>query len=168
MAEEDECAVDDDDMDEDEAGAEPEVVHLQEIVEGLWVGDLVAAMDTEGLKARGIVRSLSSHWDTRAIYPSSPVGALPRGPNLICRPISYPSSGQRSNLRPTLPSSHSRSMIRPIQISSRTFLRASRGLEKPFAVENGRANESDDHPVNLSADGHRPRPPNPLDHLRLL
>lgn len=36
-----------------------EVIHLQEIVGGLWVGDLVAAMDSEGLDARGIVSSPS-------------------------------------------------------------------------------------------------------------
>lgn len=68
MADEDEFAVaEDDDDDEDvvmsgqtqggQGGAEEEqeVVHLQEIVEGLWVGDLVAAMDTEGLEEKGIV-----------------------------------------------------------------------------------------------------------------
>lgn len=33
-----------------------EVVHLQEVVEGLWIGDLVAAMDIPGLQERGIVR----------------------------------------------------------------------------------------------------------------
>lgn len=49
------------DEDEDEIAVEDEeedmqeVVHLQEVVEGLWVGDLVAAMDTEGLEERGIV-----------------------------------------------------------------------------------------------------------------
>jgi len=32
-----------------------EIVHLQEVVEGLWIGDLVAAMDTAGLEERGIV-----------------------------------------------------------------------------------------------------------------
>ncbi len=31
-----------------------EVVHLQEVVEGLWIGDLVAAMDQKGLEQRGI------------------------------------------------------------------------------------------------------------------
>lgn len=33
----------------------PGVTHLQEIQEGLWIGDLVAAMDTAGLEERGIV-----------------------------------------------------------------------------------------------------------------
>jgi dual specificity phosphatase 12 len=46
---ENENAVEDDEEDMQE------VVHLQEVVEGLWVGDLVAAMDTEGLEERGIV-----------------------------------------------------------------------------------------------------------------
>ncbi|KAI9632039.1 uncharacterized protein MKK02DRAFT_21395 [Dioszegia hungarica] len=36
-----------------------EVIHLQEIVGGLWVGDLVAAMDSEGLDARGITNIVS-------------------------------------------------------------------------------------------------------------
>jgi dual specificity phosphatase 12 len=54
------------DEDEDEIAVEDdeeemqEVVHLQEVVEGLWVGDLVAAMDTEGLEERGIVSCRSS------------------------------------------------------------------------------------------------------------
>jgi len=43
------------DEDDDTFGGGGEVVHLQEIVEGLWVGDLVAAMDLEGLEQRGIV-----------------------------------------------------------------------------------------------------------------
>jgi hypothetical protein len=42
---------------DEEAFEEPGVTHLQEIQEGLWIGDLVAAMDTAGLEARGIVRS---------------------------------------------------------------------------------------------------------------
>lgn len=64
---EDDSAVDDDDDDEDtteemstrrqddDQTAVDAVVHLQEIVEGLWVGDLVAAMDSAGLDERGIV-----------------------------------------------------------------------------------------------------------------
>ncbi|OCF43584.1 hypothetical protein I317_02602 [Kwoniella heveanensis CBS 569] len=36
-----------------------EVVHLQEVVDGLWIGDLVAAMDTDGLEQRGITNILS-------------------------------------------------------------------------------------------------------------
>ncbi|WVW84652.1 hypothetical protein I302_106686 [Kwoniella bestiolae CBS 10118] len=36
-----------------------EVVHLQEVVDGLWIGDLVAAMDVEGLQQRGITNILS-------------------------------------------------------------------------------------------------------------
>lgn len=42
--------------DKDEVG---KVVHLQEVVEGLWIGDLVAAMDTKGLQERGIVSDYS-------------------------------------------------------------------------------------------------------------
>lgn len=34
---------------------EEEVEHLQQVCDGLWVGDLVAAMDVEGLRERGIV-----------------------------------------------------------------------------------------------------------------
>ncbi|WVR06350.1 hypothetical protein IAU60_003381 [Kwoniella sp. DSM 27419] len=55
--------------DEDEEGEEGEdglgeegqgeVVHLQEVVDGLWIGDLVSAMDTEGLERRGITNILS-------------------------------------------------------------------------------------------------------------
>jgi dual specificity phosphatase 12 len=40
--------------DEEEFEA-PGVTHMQEIQEGLWIGDLVAAMDTAGLEERGIV-----------------------------------------------------------------------------------------------------------------
>lgn len=42
---------------------ENEIVHLQEVVEGLWIGDLVAAMNTTGLEERGIVRRSSSTHD---------------------------------------------------------------------------------------------------------
>lgn len=34
---------------------EEEIEHLQQVCDGLWVGDLVAAMDVEGLRERGIV-----------------------------------------------------------------------------------------------------------------
>ena len=58
--EDDDEVVEDDDFygyrgqgEEDEAIRE--VVHFQEIVPGLWVGDLVAAMDADGLQERGIV-----------------------------------------------------------------------------------------------------------------
>jgi dual specificity phosphatase 12 len=40
--------------DEEEFEA-PGVTHMQEIQEGLWIGDLVAAMDTAGLEEKGIV-----------------------------------------------------------------------------------------------------------------
>lgn len=41
--------------DEDREEEEMEVVHLQEALPGLWIGDLVAAMDVRGLEQRGIV-----------------------------------------------------------------------------------------------------------------
>ncbi|WWC62551.1 uncharacterized protein I303_105147 [Kwoniella dejecticola CBS 10117] len=41
------------------SGSKSEVVHLQEVVDGLWIGDLVSAMDTEGLQQRGITNILS-------------------------------------------------------------------------------------------------------------
>jgi dual specificity phosphatase 12 len=44
-------------VEEDEED-ESDVVHLQEVIDGLWIGDLVAAMDTKGLEARGIVSCL--------------------------------------------------------------------------------------------------------------
>ncbi|WVQ83062.1 hypothetical protein IAT38_005200 [Cryptococcus sp. DSM 104549] len=47
------------DEDEDGEGEGQEREHLQEIIEGLWVGDLVAAMDEECLKERGITNILS-------------------------------------------------------------------------------------------------------------
>lgn len=72
---------------EEEAFSEPEVTHLQEIQEGLWIGDLVAAMDTAGLEAKGIVsdlelrkvipaRSHSSHVPTvqHRLSPPTPLG----------------------------------------------------------------------------------------------
>lgn len=75
VGDDDECAVDDDD--EDDEGVDvmgdgdqrdvDEVVHLQEIVEGLWVGDLVAAMDSDGLDERGIVSCLSPFARLKAI-----------------------------------------------------------------------------------------------------
>lgn len=37
-----------------------EVVHCQEALPGLWIGDLVAAMDIPGLEARGIVSNTSA------------------------------------------------------------------------------------------------------------
>lgn len=39
---------------------EEEIEHLQQVCDGLWVGDLVAAMDGEGLRERGIVSTESS------------------------------------------------------------------------------------------------------------
>nr|XP_019012744.1 uncharacterized protein I206_02239 [Kwoniella pini CBS 10737]OCF51525.1 hypothetical protein I206_02239 [Kwoniella pini CBS 10737] len=35
------------------------VIHIQEVVDGLWIGDLVSAMDIEGLQKRGITNILS-------------------------------------------------------------------------------------------------------------
>lgn len=40
---------------EDDGDANMVIEHLQEVVEGLWIGDLVAAMDSAGLRERGIV-----------------------------------------------------------------------------------------------------------------
>lgn len=57
----DDSALSDDDYDDEEVMGEEdeqqqqEIVHMQEVVEGLWVGDLVAAMDQDGLEERGIV-----------------------------------------------------------------------------------------------------------------
>ena len=52
------ASADDDEL-EDEEDEEMddrrEVVHLQEVLPGLWIGDLVAAMDMAGLEGRGIV-----------------------------------------------------------------------------------------------------------------
>lgn len=45
------------DDDEEEMG---EIEHLNEVVDGLWIGDLVSAMDAEGLRERGIVRTSQS------------------------------------------------------------------------------------------------------------
>lgn len=56
----DDAVFDDDDEDGDEGFSEPEVTHLQEIQEGLWIGDLVAAMDTAGLEAKGIVSDVAA------------------------------------------------------------------------------------------------------------
>lgn len=50
-------------MDEDEVVEE--VVHMQEVVEGLWVGDLVGAMDQDGLEQKGIV----SQQNRSLLYP---------------------------------------------------------------------------------------------------
>ncbi|CAK9780791.1 unnamed protein product [Cutaneotrichosporon oleaginosum] len=41
--------------DEDES----EIEHLNEVVDGLWIGDLVAAMDAEGMRERGITNVVS-------------------------------------------------------------------------------------------------------------
>ncbi|KAL1412864.1 tyrosine protein phosphatase yvh1 [Vanrija albida] len=46
--------------DEGDDGEEgEEIEHLQEVADGLWVGDLVAAMDADGLRARGITNIVS-------------------------------------------------------------------------------------------------------------
>lgn len=39
---------------EDDEG-DYEMEHLNEVVDGLWIGDLVSAMDVDGLRERGIV-----------------------------------------------------------------------------------------------------------------
>lgn len=46
---------DNDDQGRGSEDGEEEVVHLQEVMDGLWIGDLVAAMDVAGLERRGIV-----------------------------------------------------------------------------------------------------------------
>lgn len=50
----DDMVVDEEDDDEREVMQE-EVVHSQEVLPGLWIGDLVAAMDTKGMQEKGIV-----------------------------------------------------------------------------------------------------------------
>ena len=57
---EDDVVMDDDDYDYEGQDQLQEVIHLQEIIPGLWVGDLVAAMDAPGLEERGIVSPSSS------------------------------------------------------------------------------------------------------------
>jgi len=47
----------DEDEDEYEDGR-AEIEHLQQVVDGLWIGDLVAAMDGQGLRERGIVSDM--------------------------------------------------------------------------------------------------------------
>ena len=58
--EEDQMMVQEDGQGRDEL---EEVVHLQEVFEGLWIGDLVSAMDSEGLKERGIVSTQPFDWN---------------------------------------------------------------------------------------------------------
>ena len=48
------------DADDGDEVAVQDVEHLQEVIDGLWLGDLVAAMDTQGLEERGIVRRFCS------------------------------------------------------------------------------------------------------------
>jgi len=55
----DDMAVDKDGGDEDEREVtQDEVIHSQEVLPGLWIGDLVAAMDTKGMQEKGIVSRL--------------------------------------------------------------------------------------------------------------
>lgn len=147
IAEEDECAVDDEDMEDDEDQDEREgervdeapMVHLQEIVEGLWVGDLVSAMDTDGLKARGIVSACSASGISvgsgscpgRCCPCIASVGEkrhcaldwlrtvvkLVESMILTRRPISFLFSDPKYNFPPTLPSFRSKSTIHPIPTS---------------------------------------------------
>ena len=104
--------VDDEEL-EDEA-EEREVVHLQEVVEGLWIGDLVGAMDTDGLEERGIVSRLRI--PSTMLMPS-------RTFCLYCV--------HRSPTTPSLPISLSRLTTRQKPISSRTSHRVSPGSMKP-------------------------------------
>ncbi|WRT67788.1 uncharacterized protein IL334_004762 [Kwoniella shivajii] len=46
-------------VDNDRRDDRGQVVHLQEVVDGLWIGDLVSAMDIDGLEKRGISNILS-------------------------------------------------------------------------------------------------------------
>ena len=93
-----------------------EVVHLQEIVPGLWVGDLVAAMDTEGLKERGIVG------DGRECMRLSLMSSR--------RPISCLCCDLLWSSRTPLPSTLSRLTTTPIPISCRICLRVWLGSTK--------------------------------------
>lgn len=38
---------------------EVEIEHMNEVVDGLWIGDLVSAMDADGMRERGIVSAPS-------------------------------------------------------------------------------------------------------------
>ncbi len=49
---------------EEEEEENVELGHMQEVIPGLWLGDIIAAMDEESLKAANIV-SLSSPVATR-------------------------------------------------------------------------------------------------------
>jgi dual specificity phosphatase 12 len=91
---------------EEEGGfEEPGVTHLQEIQEGLWIGDLVAAMDTAGLEERGIV----SH----SPLPSCSADTIDRPTLYLCSDLDYP-------FLPNSTSMPSKLTMPPIQISSPT------------------------------------------------
>lgn len=53
-----------------------EIEHLQQVCDGLWVGDLVAAMDVEGLRERGIV-SFRSPCGMEFLDPRGPISDEP-------------------------------------------------------------------------------------------
>ncbi|KAL7423165.1 tyrosine protein phosphatase yvh1 [Cryptotrichosporon argae] len=69
---------DDEGMDEDEDDrlVVGPIEHLQEVVPGLWIGDLVAAMDEAGLKERGITNIVSLLRPSLAFSPDFAVYAL--------------------------------------------------------------------------------------------
>lgn len=55
---------------EEEEEEDEDIVHLQEVVDGVWIGDLVAAMDTKGLEERGIVSLDPIHSSVTRWYSS--------------------------------------------------------------------------------------------------
>lgn len=64
---------DDDDQGRGSDDGEEEVVHMQEVMDGLWIGDLVAAMDVAGLERRGIVRKDPYILGRRSLTSSRPI-----------------------------------------------------------------------------------------------
>lgn len=73
--EEDDGMMGDDDEDQGRGSedGEEEVVHMQEVMDGLWIGDLVAAMDVAGLERRGIVREVPHIRGRSSLTSSRPI-----------------------------------------------------------------------------------------------
>lgn len=46
--------------DDETTREQDKAAHMQQVEEGLWIGDLIAAMDTKGLEAAGIVSRVLS------------------------------------------------------------------------------------------------------------
>jgi hypothetical protein len=78
-----------------------ELGHMQEILPGLWIGDIVAAMDEHALRSAGIVSVVDNRLTAPGgSSPSRPTHAMRCALPAATRPPSCPSYDSKSHVLP--------------------------------------------------------------------